>query len=338
MANLFNDYIQPADLTGYTRAAVADWDANRFVLSRFLPEKLVPDLDYRFTRGSSALMDAATFRTYDAESPIGKRPGITRVTGELPPISRKVRLGEYDRLKLRGLDGSIRTAILDDAKILAGSIAARMEMARGEALYTGKILLNENGVVATVDFGRAAGHTVTAGTLWSDTANADPISDLIAWRDTYLTTNGVRPGSFMISSTTEGYLLKNVKIRALFANNVASPFRLSTEQISSVLQAFGLPSYFLYDAQVSVNGTPTRVVPANRLVFLPAGDEPLGETFYGITADSLELPGVAGTGEEPGIVASVWKDTDPVAVWTKASAIALPVLANPDLTFGATVA
>lgn len=337
MGHILADYIDPVTLTGYARTAVADWDANRFTLSGILPEKLVNDLDFRFSRGSSALLDAATFRSYDTESPIAKRAGKVRVSGELPPISRKIRLNEYDRLKLRNADSDIVSEIYGDARNLAGMIGARLEMARGEALYTGKIILNENGVSATIDFGRTAGHTVTAGTLWSVVASADPIADLVTWRDTYIATNGVRPGSMLISSTTEGYLLRNAAIRNMFASLVGSPSRVSVAQLQAVLADYGLPPYSLYDVQVSVNGSATQVIPSNRVVMLPAGGEPLGETFFGVTAEALEIPGVASAGAA-GIVAMNMKDTDPVAVWTKAAAIALPILANPDLTFAATVA
>src|SRR5688500_3455085 len=105
---LSNEYIDPAELTGYVRAALADLEQNRFTLSRHLPTVAVDDLEYRFTRGGQGLTEAATIRAYDAESPIGARPGTSRVSGELPPISRKIRLGEYDRLRSRKLNDQIR--------------------------------------------------------------------------------------------------------------------------------------------------------------------------------------------------------------------------------------
>jgi hypothetical protein len=43
-------------------------------------------------------------------------------------------------------------------------------------------------------------------------------------------------------------------------------------------------------------------------------------------------------GEQPGIVAGSYSTKDPVALWTKAAAIGLPVLANPNLSFTADVA
>lgn len=338
MALLNQDYINPAELTGYVRAALADLDRNRFILSQWLPSRNVDDLVYRFTRGGEGLTDAATVRAYDAESPIGSRPGVTRVTGELPPISRKIRLGEYERLRQRRDNSAIRTAILSDAERMARAVAARLEMFRGEALYSGQLAINENGVVATVSFGRAGGHSVAPGTVWSTVASATPLADLITWRDTYIATNGEAPGAILTSSTVLGYMLRNAEIRALAGSTLGTPSAVSRTALDNVLSSYGLPPIYIYDAQVRVNGSATRIIPADRLIYLPApgGDNDLGATLLGTTAESLEDEyGLSGV--EPGVVAGAYSTKDPVAVWTKAAAIALPVLANPDLTLAADV-
>ena len=336
---LHQDYVTPTELTGYVRAALMDLDRNRFTLSRWLPSKNVDDLLYRFTKGGEGLVDAATFRAYDAEAPIGSRPGVTRVTGELPPISRKIRLGEYERLRQRKATPELRNAILDDAERMARAVAARLELARGEALYSGKVMLNENGVVATVDFGRTAGHTVTPGTLWSTVATATPLLDSITWRDTYIATNGEPPGAMLMSTKVLGYLLRNAEIRTLAATVSGAPAIVSQMAMQAVFEAHGLPPIYINDEQVRVNGSATRVIPEDRVIMLPApdGDNQLGATLLGTTAESLE-PEYGLTGDEPGVVAGAYSTNDPVAVWTKAAAIGLPVLANPDLTLAADVA
>jgi hypothetical protein len=80
------------------------------------------------------------FRAYDASSDVGVRPGGARVSGELPPISRKIPVGEYERIRRRNVDtqnAEIRDAMLDDGVRLARQIEARLELARGEALFSG---------------------------------------------------------------------------------------------------------------------------------------------------------------------------------------------------------
>lgn len=338
---LNTEYITPTELTGYARAALADLTANQFTLSRWLPNRQIDDLMYRFTRGGDGLTEAATYRAYDTESPIGKRPGISRVTGELPPISRKIRLGEYDRLRQRRADNAIRDAILADATRMVRAVAARFEMARGEALYTGKLSLNENGVIATVDFGRNAGHTVAPGTLWSNTTTATPVADLLSWQQTYTDDNGSEPGVILTSTRIVGYLLRNSDIRGLLAANGTTPSIATRTGLNAILNAYGLPPIETYDAKVTVNGVATRVIPDDRVLFLPAPgpNTDLGATLLGTTAESMEPDyGLDNEADQPGIVAGAYSTKDPVAVWTKAASIGLPVLANPDLSFCADVA
>lgn len=344
---LNTDYVDPAEITGYARAALQDLEINRFTLSRWLPHRVIDDLQFRFTAGGEGLTEAATYRAFDTESPIAGRPGVTRVTGELPPISRKIRLGEYDRLRdARASDDRIRAALLDDGARMARAVAARLEMARGEALNTGALTLAENGVQATVTFGRAGGHSVTAAVLWSTIATAKPVSDLLSWKQTYIDANGEPPGALVTSTQVLSYLLQSAEVRGLLAANGVTPSVASATGLNTVLQAYALPPIYPYDVRVSVAGTPTRVIPANKVLLLPAPVDSnsvdgtdLGAVLLGTTAEAMELGyGLAAGVDQPGLVTGVYSTQDPVALWTKAAAIGLPVLANPNLSFSATVA
>lgn len=343
---LHADYITPAELTGYVREALANEQRNRFRLSGFLPNRVIDDLHYRFTTGGEGLAEAATFRTYDAESGIGSRPGVSRVTGELPPISRKIRLGEYDRLRQRaaGNDAFVN-GLMTDAERMTRAVAARLELARGDALANGSVTIAENGVVATVDFGRDASHTVAAATAWTSTGTANALTDLVAWFDVYVATNGVEPGAALTSTRVARLLQRNAEIINAIAGANEGRTRVTRDELNTLLQSEGLPPIVTNDQQVSVGGATTRVIADDRLIMLPApgdSDAPestqLGATLYGTTAESLEPDYGIEDGEEPGVVAGVYSTKDPVALWTKAAAIGLPVLANPNLTLAADVA
>ncbi|CAO0836139.1 hypothetical protein SMICM17S_10340 [Streptomyces microflavus] len=82
---LIDEFATPAELTGYARAALADRPENDFGLDRWLPNRTINDLSYRFTRGGGGLTEAATFRAYDASSDVGVRPGGARVSGDCRP-------------------------------------------------------------------------------------------------------------------------------------------------------------------------------------------------------------------------------------------------------------
>lgn len=348
---LSQDFILPAVLTGYVRQGLADYPQNQFTLDRWLPNRPVPDIQYRFASGGTGLADAALFRTYDAESIVGKRQGIQRVTGELPPISIKTRLSEYDQLRIRNVNqpGSeeVLSAILNDSLKNSRSIAARMELARGEALVNGSLTIAENGVSASVTFGRAGAMSVTAAILWSTIATADPFSDLDTWRNAYVAQNGAEPGAILMSRSTLALMRRCANVaKAVFPSAAQVPTLLSQTAISDALQAFGLPPLYVYYAQANTYaGTATNTVPANKVLLLPSPVTPddyegtqLGATFWGTTAEA-QLPeyGIE-LSDQPGIVAGQYNETDPVGIWTKAAAIGLPVLANPNLAMAATVA
>ncbi len=335
---LSSDYVEPVVLTGYARAALQDQNENLFRLSQYLPDNNIDDLEYRFYKGGEGLVEAATYRAYDAESPIGSRPGFARTQGELPPLSRKIRLGEYDRLRLRQARDRIVTGIQTDAERMVKAVAGRVELARGQALVEARVTIDENGVKAQVDFGRKASHTVTAGTVWTDTANAHPLLDLLAWQDVYVASNGEQPGSILMSRQVFNLLLRNAEFRSLAITNGFTPALISADAVRSTLAAYGLPNVEINDQQINTAGGNTvRPIPANKVVMLPANPADLGATLWGTTAESLEPEYGIDAADAPGIVAGEYHTFDPVAVWTKAAAIALPILAQPNLTLTATV-
>lgn len=342
---LTTDYIEPAELTGYARTALQDLEQNQFTLSQFLPSVPVDDLQYRFTRGGHGLAEAATYRSFDAEASIASRPGVTRVSGDLPPVSRKIKLSEYDRLRQRQLDSAVTEAIFDDTDRMVRAVAARIELARGSALSSGVVTMNEDGVIGTVDFGRRSAHTnVAPANLWSNPVTATPIADLIAWRRTYRANNGgTNPGAILTSETQLANILRSAEVRNLVAVGGTAPSIVAPAALATLLASYNLPPIVVNDAQINVQNTSTgvvtaqRVIPESNVLLLPApGNSELGGTFWGTTAESLEAEFDLG-GDEPGIVAGSYSTKDPVALWTKAAAIAIPVLANPDLTFQAVV-
>jgi hypothetical protein len=338
---LITDYVTPQELTGYVRAALMDLQVNQFTLSQQLPAKTLNDLDFRFAKGGEGLMEAATFRAFDTEAPVTNRPGVSRVSGELPPISRKIRQGEYYRLKQRNLDGEIRSAILEDAVRLTRQLEARFEKARADALLDASLTFSENGLSLSADFGRDSAAEVdadTTGDYW-DGAAPTPLEDLLRWQDAYVALNGTEPGQILANRKVLAILMRSAEIRNIvFPTGDTQPSLVTRTAVNSALAAFGLPPISLYDAQYSVGGTATRFIPQNKILLLPANGShdaaQMGQTFYGTTAESMEN-GYSGVGA--GIVAGTYHTFDPVSMWTKVSAIGMPVLANPNLAMVATV-
>ena len=339
---LNTDYIYPVELTGYVRQALMDFNLNKFTLSQFLPNETTDDIVYRMLTGGTGLAEAGSYRTWDAESKIGRTQPLSRLYGELPPISQKVRLSEYDRIRSRKLtDEKVREQIFNDADTVADQVATRLEVARGDSIVNGTITLAEAGG-AVIDYGRSPTHSVTAATPWTSTTS-DILSDLMSWRDTYLATNGVEPGALLGSRRVWNLMLRSQAVRNQVFPGANQPSIVTQTSLNEMFAAQGIPPFTMYQAQVLVNNVATKIIPDNVVVMLPApvgpndmGGTQLGATLWGPTSESFE-PEYGVTDDEPGIVAGAYKEDDPVALWTKAAAVAIPTLANPNLSFKAVV-
>ncbi|MFJ4768457.1 major capsid protein [Streptomyces uncialis] len=337
---LITEYATPAELTGYAREALRDREENQFSLNRWLPNDTIHDLVYRFNRGGGGLVEAAVFRAFDAESDIGSRSGAARVTGELPPISRKYPLGEYDQIKMRNVDSQaaeIRDAMETDAIKGVAAIAARAELARGDAIFNGSITLAENNVAAGVDFGRKASHSVTAAIPFSSTETSLAYDYFMSWLDVYNDTNGDLPAATLVSRKGYNFLRRNKQIRELaYRGASTAPTVLTRDDLNNILGDFDIPPVVIYDAKVNVGGTATRVTPEDKLAFLPAPGDALGKTLWGVPVEAND-PRYGLAGDAAGVAVGAYKSEDPQTVWTRATAIVLPVLGAPDLTFVADV-
>ena len=342
---LWTDIVDPATLTGYARESLAEYEAKKGTLAVYLPNRFADDIVARFVVGSNGLLDAAEYRAYDAETPIGSLPGGQRKTIELPPLGLKVRVSEYDQLRSRGnaTDEAALATVTKATDRVVRSVSDRIEAARGAVLSTGIAAINENGFTASADYGRSAAFNATAATLWSDPASK-PLEDLQVWRDLYVDENGEQPGSLLLPNKVLTALSAHPEFRGLAATVGGTPSVVTRQHVEQVLSAFGLPPIVTYDRRARRAGVNAPILPANKVFLLPAPVEPndsegtdLGGTVWGTTLEASEPNYGLAVGEEPGIVAGTYKDDDPLGVWVKAAAIGLPVLANANLSLAATV-
>ncbi|MBQ1047861.1 major capsid protein [Micromonospora sp. C51] len=333
---IVDDFIEPAVLTGFVREVPAPAE---LMLNRFLPDRFVPDIEAAFDQ-VTRVNRAASFRSWDAETAVTERDRFQRSRVKLPPLGIKSVLGEQERLMLERIrtGGDNRNgyvdAIYDDAANNTRYVYNRMELARGDVLTDWKFTLTgEGGLTLEANFGAPAGHTVTAGTVWSDAANASPLTDLKAWVKTYVDANGVRPAYMLTSSTVISNLLLSQEIRELAGSLAGVPSLVTEDQLNRILQAHRLPVLVEYDTRIDVDDVDTRVIAEDRVIFLPADPSSLGYTAWGITAEALELAAGQNPSLEftqlPGLVGVVLKEGDPLRVWTKVGAVGMPLITNP---------
>jgi len=338
------DIVSPANLTVFARTVPDEFPDS---LNRFLPDRIINGIKSRVARKTRTNV-VAQYRAYNAETPIGSRPLSIAVTEVLlPPVGQKLMLTEWERLSLEAarnggtaLDDMVAT-VYDDVENSVRAVRNRAELARGDFLTDGKFsLVAENGLTIEADFGLPGTHVVTAAVLWSVVATSTPLSDEQAWVLVVKNDSGKAPVAAITSSTVVGYLLRNAEYRAAYwGGNAGAQPNLNRSQLAQVRSDNGLPLIHEYDHQLYVNGANARVIPVNRFILVTDG---VGESQWGLTAEALDFATTAAVDfvlhDAPGLVASAWKSPDPVTGWTKTNATFMPVAADINGLFSATVA
>lgn len=343
---LWTDIVDPATLTGYARAALADYEVRKGTLARWLPNRDVADVVARFVKGSTGLVDIAKFRAYDAEIAIGKRPSAQRVTLELPALGQNIPVSEYEQLRARGgtvSDAQALLAIENTTRAAVQAVSDSIEHKRGVVLATGKATILQDGqLFSDDDFGRPPGHTYTAPALWS-VAGTDRLAQMQTAEDLFRDVNGEEPGAWVMSTRAFRGLASGTQFQTQLVNGGARP--ATAQQVADTVSGAGLAPIVRYDRRVSVDGVTTKALPDDVALLLPAPVEvddwqgtQLGATFWGRTLSSTEPDWEITDADQPGIVAGVWRDDKPpMGIEVISDAIGLPVLANAALSIAVKV-
>lgn len=335
---LWTDLITPAEATGYVRAALSDLEINNQSLARWLPNVEVSDITVRFVKGQTGFIQEAEFRAFDAEPSMAGSSSGQRITLELPALGQNRPVSEYDQLRLRNApDQVIRDSILKEIKNAARAVADRIERLRGTVLNTGKATIAQGNYVSDDDFGRSGTHNVTAAVLWT-APTTSRLTDLGAWTDVYRATNGDDPGAMLMSRRAFRALAAGNEFATQLVGGISRP--ALEADVRSIISSAGLPEIYIYDRSTKSG----KVLPDDRLLFLPApvdpqsGQSEMGSTFWGQTLTSMDSSYAIEPSEQPGVVVGAYKNEKPPMIAEVVSdAIALPVLANANLSFVAKV-
>ena len=72
---LWTEVVQPQSLTTVARETLDERERSKNILARFLPNRVVDDIYVQLYATNNGLVEAAEYRAYDAETPIGATPG-----------------------------------------------------------------------------------------------------------------------------------------------------------------------------------------------------------------------------------------------------------------------
>lgn len=309
-----------------------------------LGEELFPEmksmfLEFDVLREGSRTPVAAMVHSFDTEAEIGSREA-EKMAVELAYFKRKMQLTEKEIVALQFPRNAaekkyLTERVYKDFDFLNQGIRARIEAMRMELLTEGKITFAENGVNATIDYGVPDEHKA-ANVDW-DKADSDPLEDMLVWYNKMET----KPKRVLTSNTILMKLLKHPKIMArLFGNNTT---RIATiGELNTYLASLGLPQIYTYDEVYKVQKGRTfesrRYFAENSFVMFPNGS--LGQTVYGPTPEEIALTRKSDvTAEQVGKIIDVLYEegNDPVGIWKKAAATALPTCPYADELFQAKI-
>lgn len=329
-----------------------------FAGRRWLPDQTVFDLAFEYILGAQERPIMAHVMTWDAEAPIHGRPALGRkVSGELPPIKRKARISEKEIIRFLTPRAGVPDvqAAIDSVYNLTGtlldSVQSRVEWLRMQALSEDTVVYNEGGVQFAMDYGLTANFQIdlttmldgdgtdvaaTYSTVWSDTANSNPVLDLQVICDLIELTKGFRPAEFVCSKKTVNYMLANVAMRNLIRGTTAPAAILTRQEIDTLFTLYGLPTIVTYDVILrneEEDGTYSDVRPLaeNRAFLVPPSTATLGNTLWGPTAESRPLLGTNLASQAPGIMAVTYGEEEPPSEWVKAVGVAFPSIPGADL-------
>lgn len=308
-------------------------------LEELFPSRKTEALEIKMIKGANNLPVSASIHGFDTEAEIDQREGTSYDLAELALIKRKRKLSEKEIIHLEQPrnDAEEREAIqkiYNDVDSLQNSVLTRIEAMRGEALTSGKLVINENGYKATINYGVPNAHKKEL--IWSS-GDPDILMNMDECVNKIVDDTGFTPTRVLTSKKILNIMLRDERIRkAVFGVN--SNKLLSRKELNAFLQTLDLPRVAIYDAKfriLNADGkyTTRRYFAEEAFVFMPEGR--MGETLFGLTAEELELrkkPDVDIT-EIGNVIIEHYATNDPVAKWIKAVATSLVTFPYADQVF-----
>ena len=294
----------------------------------------------------------AQFHGFDVESQTTFRVPIDTHNIEKGLIKVKINQSERMRALLRsGVQGDDRLYefVINDAVRLAEQIVTRTKVAKNELLATGQVTIKENNLDLTVDYGvPAAQKNLTLDFGAGATADIpDQLRQIVdAANEKGVILTGMYTGRDVI-----GKLRANEAIQRLVNGNSGVGSLLRRGDLDSYLsEEFGinriLENDLIYGASETIGAdnrpqiTTRRYYPKNTISFFATN--PGGRLGVGLWGDAPELDvtqhlDASQSSTSPYVAITQWAEKDPSVLWTKATALFMPVLYNPDSLWIATV-
>jgi hypothetical protein len=238
---------------------------------------------------------------------------------------------------------------MDFAGDLSNQVITRAKVARAELLATGKVTIKENDIDLTVDYGVPSANLALTLDLGAGAAT-DPSSQLQAIVDN-AADMGVTITGMICARSTLTKMRQNVAIqKAINGVNMQGVLVTNAQLRAWLDDEFGISQVITDDISYSLPytldsyGRPEvhqqRYYPKNKVTFFGTSNGMrLGSGLWGVPPE-VDLAAYYEGGvqnRDTYVYISQWSEKDPAVLWTKASALYMPVLYNPYSLYVATV-
>ena len=268
----------------------------------------------------------------------------------------KVKMNQSERLrelKNSGVQGdqNIYDYVMNDGLRLADQVVTRTKVAKNELLATGKVTIKENDLDLTVDYGVPNAHLALTLDFGAGAQSDIPtqLQNIVdgAANEGVTITGIVLPRAVLTKLRQNEAIQKAINgaigAGALVRRSALDAYLSEEYGINTVITndlTYATPNGF--DASGRPLVTQHRYYPYNKVSFF--GTNVGGRIGTGLWGDPPELDaangfsgGVAASSASPFVYISQWTETDPAVLWTKASALFMPVLYNPNALYVASV-
>lgn len=326
-----------------------DFSQNLSIRRNYLGDTIFPDqktenMSAEFYRLSDPvqLPTMALVHALDTEANIGTRPTMEKVEVEKLLIKEKINTSERVESYLnRGASqNSIVAYCFDDMARLAESVKTRTEVAKMELLQSGKITVKENKLNFTVNYNVPSSNFKT---LTWDSETADILGDIQELVDA-AKENGQTVTKVVTSTKILTAMRKNKGIQTAVLGTLGQGQFLTLDQINTLMNSMFGFTIVTNDERykyVKANGTTAakRYIDDNKFIMLCLSmyNNTFGVGLWGVTPEEREMSAWTAKSMQQYITITQWKEQDPVATWTKASGLFIPVLPNPAGLFVATI-
>lgn len=291
----------------------------------------------------------AQFHSFDVETQTTTRVPVDTHNIEKGLIKVKINQSERMRAILRAgvQNDALYDYVINDGVNLAEQVITRTKVAKNELLATGKVTIKENNLDLTVDYGVPAGqlaYTIDVGDGKDIGAQIQAILD-------DATDVGVVITGMVTSRKNLTKMRKNDVLQKTINGNIGAGALVSMNALEAYLATeFGINQIITNDltyaatrtlsATGGIQQTTKRYFPDDKITFFgTANGNVLGTGLWGDPpeVDIARFQQVGGSGISPYVYISQWAENDPTVLWTRASALFIPVLYNPNSLFIASV-